>query len=154
MDIRSISVHIRYSKPLADGSHKTVEISAKGSLAPGEDWHKAEVALYHELGETMKYIFSGNGFGKPALTRPRKAPQYPCEARRDRSQSTGTPSTFAGSTRPRSRNTQRTDAHGGATDRETAGAGELDMARPYSGDCPTVGPPMVRPTCTERSFCR
>jgi hypothetical protein len=79
MDIRSISVHIRYSKPLADGSHKTVEISAKGSLAPGEDWHKAEVALYHELGETMKYIFSGNGFGKPALTGPGKPHNTPAK---------------------------------------------------------------------------
>jgi hypothetical protein len=64
MEIQSISVHIRYSKPLADGSYKTVELAAEGTIAPGEDWHEAEVALYHELGETMKYVFSGPGSGK------------------------------------------------------------------------------------------
>jgi hypothetical protein len=77
MDIQNISVHIRYSKPLADGSHKTVELAAQGTLNPGEDWHKAEVALYHELGETMKYVFSGNGSGKPALTGPGKPHNAP-----------------------------------------------------------------------------
>jgi hypothetical protein len=54
MDIQSISVHIRYSKQMPDTSFKTVELGAEGTLAPGEDWHKAEVPLYHELGETMK----------------------------------------------------------------------------------------------------
>jgi hypothetical protein len=83
MNIQNISVHIRYSKPLADGSYKTVELAAEGSLAPGEDWHKAEVALYHELGQAMKYVFSGNGSGKPALTgpgRPHNGPEKPIQA--------------------------------------------------------------------------
>jgi hypothetical protein len=65
MNIQNISVHIRYSKPLTGGSYKTVELAAEGTIAPDEDYHQAQVSLYHALGETMKYVFSGNGSGKP-----------------------------------------------------------------------------------------
>jgi hypothetical protein len=66
MEIQTITVHVRYSKPMTDGAFKTVELGAEASLSPGDDYHEAQVSLYHELGETMKYVFSGNGSGKPA----------------------------------------------------------------------------------------
>jgi hypothetical protein len=65
IDIQSISVHIRYSRPLPDGSFKTAEIGAEGNLAPGEDWHEAQVALYKELGMQLKAMFNSNGSGRP-----------------------------------------------------------------------------------------
>jgi hypothetical protein len=83
MNVQNISVHIRYSKPLADGSYKTVELAAEGTLAPDEDYHDAQVTLYHELGETMKYVFSGNGSSKPTLTgsgKPQNGPEKPVQA--------------------------------------------------------------------------
>jgi hypothetical protein len=49
---------------MGDGSFKTVEIEAEATLNPEEDYHEAQVALYHELGDTMNYVFSGNGAGK------------------------------------------------------------------------------------------
>jgi len=77
MDVTSITVHIRYSKSLADGSYKTVELGAERTLNPDEDYHEAQVALYHELGETMKYVFSGNGAGKSQNSPEKPAPPQP-----------------------------------------------------------------------------
>jgi hypothetical protein len=78
MNVNAISVHIRYSKPLADGSHKTVELAAEGTLAPGEDWHEAELSLYNELGQAMKQAFASNGSGK-AQNGPEKSAQAPAK---------------------------------------------------------------------------
>jgi hypothetical protein len=64
MDIQNISGHIRFSRPMADGAWKSVELGAEGTLSPGEEWNEAQVALYHELGATMKYVFSGTGSGR------------------------------------------------------------------------------------------
>jgi hypothetical protein len=79
MNVNNISVHIRYSKPLADGSYKTVELGAEGTLNPDEDYHDAQVALYHELGSTMKYVFSGNGAGKPQNDREKPVETAPSQ---------------------------------------------------------------------------
>jgi hypothetical protein len=68
MEVQTITVHVRYSKPMTDGAVKTVELGAEASLSPDEDYHEAQVALYHELGETMKYVFSSNGAGNPTST--------------------------------------------------------------------------------------
>jgi hypothetical protein len=76
MIINTVSVSIRYSKPMGDGSFKTVEIGAEATLNPDEDFHDAQVTLYHELGGTMKYVFSGNGSGK-AQPGPEKAVAAP-----------------------------------------------------------------------------
>jgi hypothetical protein len=64
MNVQTIRVNIRYSCAMADGAWKTVELGAEGALTPDEDYHQAQLALYHELGQTMKYVFSGNGSGK------------------------------------------------------------------------------------------
>jgi hypothetical protein len=65
MRATSISVKVRYSKPLADGSHKTVELFCEASLNNGEEaWQEAQTTLYRQLGEQMKYVWSGNSNGK------------------------------------------------------------------------------------------
>jgi hypothetical protein len=74
MKVNTISVNIRYSRQMPDGSHKTIELSAEGTMDPDEDRHKAQVTLYHELGKTMKYVFSGNGSGKAQI-----GPEKPVE---------------------------------------------------------------------------
>jgi hypothetical protein len=38
---------------MADGAWKTVELGAEGALTPDEDYHQAQLALYHELGQTI-----------------------------------------------------------------------------------------------------
>jgi hypothetical protein len=82
MDIQNISVHIRYSKPLADGSHKTVELGAEGTLAPGENWHEAELSLYNELGQAMKHAFASNGSSRAAQAGSGQAPAKKAPASR------------------------------------------------------------------------
>jgi hypothetical protein len=64
MRISTISVQVRYSKPMADGSHKTVELGVEGSLTDStEDWQEVQRDLYKDLGSQMRYAFSGNGTG-------------------------------------------------------------------------------------------
>lgn len=64
MKIDRITVNVRYSQGLAKGSFKTVELGAEGTLTPEEDYHEAQLSLYHELGETMKYVFASTSAGK------------------------------------------------------------------------------------------
>jgi hypothetical protein len=42
MDVQTISANVRYSKALAPGEHKTIELGAEASLDPGEDWGLAQ----------------------------------------------------------------------------------------------------------------
>ena len=53
MNVQTIRVNIRYSCAMADGAWKTVELGAEGALTPDEDYHQAQLALYHELGQTI-----------------------------------------------------------------------------------------------------
>jgi hypothetical protein len=72
MRVTSVNVNIRYSKLMADGSHKTVELGIEGSLTSSdEDWREVQTNLYRQLGEQMRYVFSGNGSGKVAQEPPR-----------------------------------------------------------------------------------
>jgi hypothetical protein len=72
MRVTVVSVNVRYSKPMADGSHKTVELSVESSLTSSdEDWHEVQRKIYAQLGEQMRYVFSGNGSGKVAQEPPR-----------------------------------------------------------------------------------
>jgi hypothetical protein len=65
MRINTVSVSVRYSKQMADGSFKTVELGCEGTLTSGdEDWYEVQAHLYHQLGDQMKQVFSGNGSGK------------------------------------------------------------------------------------------
>jgi hypothetical protein len=62
MRATSISVNVRYSKPMPDGSHKTVELGCEATLSSsGEDWQTEQQTLYKQLGEQMRYVFKGNG---------------------------------------------------------------------------------------------
>jgi hypothetical protein len=61
MNPTSVSVSIRYSKTMQDGSHKTVELSVEGTLSNNEPWKEAQVSIYKELGENMRYVFASNG---------------------------------------------------------------------------------------------
>jgi hypothetical protein len=67
MKITTISASVRYSKALGDGSHKTVELSAEATVN-GEDWHTAQAALYTELGQQLKALWSANGNGSQQAT--------------------------------------------------------------------------------------
>jgi hypothetical protein len=74
----SISVNVRYSKPLPDGSHKTVDLGCEATLtSSGEDWQTAQQELYRQLGEQMRQVFSTNGTGKPAQEQPGNTPASP-----------------------------------------------------------------------------
>ena len=63
MKITTISAHIRYSRPLGDGSYKTVELGAEATLTAEEPWTKAQANLYQELGQQLKALWSNNANG-------------------------------------------------------------------------------------------
>lgn len=59
MKATSISVNVRYSRPLPDGSYKTVELGCEATLtSSGEDWQIVQQDLYHQLGEQLRYVFA------------------------------------------------------------------------------------------------
>lgn len=65
MQVTSVSVNVRYSKQMADGSFKTIELGCEGTLnSSNDDWQEVQASLYHQLGDQMRYVFSGNGAGK------------------------------------------------------------------------------------------
>jgi hypothetical protein len=65
MQVTTVSVNVRYSRQMADGSFKTVELGCEGTLnSSDDDWQEVQANLYHQLGDKMKRIFSGNGSGK------------------------------------------------------------------------------------------
>jgi hypothetical protein len=63
MKVQTVSVNIRFSKTMADGAWKTVELGTEASLTPDEDYHAVQLSLYHELGETMKMAEPGTATG-------------------------------------------------------------------------------------------
>jgi hypothetical protein len=86
MRATSVSVNIRYSRPMADGSYKTVELGCEATLSSsGEDWQEAQATLYKQLGEQMRYVFNGSSNGKPVQKQPKAETPAPkpihwCEA--------------------------------------------------------------------------
>jgi hypothetical protein len=61
MKVHEISVNVRYSKPMADGSHKTVELAADASIGPEDDWQMSQALLYTQLAEQMRVLWKANG---------------------------------------------------------------------------------------------
>jgi hypothetical protein len=59
--VSSVSVNVRYSKQMVDGSFKTVELGTEGNLDPSEDWQEVQSDLYRQLGDQMRYVFNGSG---------------------------------------------------------------------------------------------
>jgi hypothetical protein len=65
MRVTTVSVNVRYSKPMGDGAHKTVELGIEGSLTDSsEDWCEVQRNIYAQLGDQLRYVFNGNGSGK------------------------------------------------------------------------------------------
>jgi hypothetical protein len=61
MRVTTVSVNVRYSKPMGDGSHKTVELGIEGSLTDNdEDWQEVQ----RNICDQLRYVFNGNGSGK------------------------------------------------------------------------------------------
>ena len=63
MKITTISASVRYSKPLGDGSYKTVELGAEATLTGQDIWTEAQASLYQELGQQLKALWSTNSNG-------------------------------------------------------------------------------------------
>ena len=63
MNVTTVSASARFSKALGDGVHKTVELSAEATVEYAEDWHQAQAALYQELGQQLKQLWTAKGNG-------------------------------------------------------------------------------------------
>jgi hypothetical protein len=61
MKVTTISVNVRYSKALAQGEHKTLELGLEAALDEGEDWANAQQALYSALTQQLRTVWSRNG---------------------------------------------------------------------------------------------
>ena len=63
MKITTISAHVRYSKPMGDGSYKTVELGAEATLTAQDKWTEAQASLYQELGHQLKALWTAKNGG-------------------------------------------------------------------------------------------
>lgn len=63
MKVTTVSASVRYSKPMGDGSYKTVELGAEATLTAEETWTKAQASLYQELGQQLKALWIANSNG-------------------------------------------------------------------------------------------
>jgi hypothetical protein len=61
MKVTEISVQVRYSKPLEDGSHKTLQVGVEASLDPEEDWAIAQQGLYSMVTQQLRTLWAKNG---------------------------------------------------------------------------------------------
>lgn len=61
MRVNTISASIRYSKPVGDGSFKTVELSADGTITPNENWQDAQSNLYDNLAGQLRLMWMKKG---------------------------------------------------------------------------------------------
>ncbi len=57
MKVERVCASVRYSKALGDGQHKTIELTAEGSVEARETWQTAQAYLYNELGKQMKELW-------------------------------------------------------------------------------------------------
>jgi hypothetical protein len=61
MKVQQISVNVRYSKALAQGEYKTVELGLEAALDEEEDWGLAQQGLYAALTTQLRMLWSKNG---------------------------------------------------------------------------------------------
>jgi hypothetical protein len=61
MQVTKVSARIRYSKPIGDGSFKTIEISAEGAIGHNENWQEAQSNLYDNLAGQLRHIWTKKG---------------------------------------------------------------------------------------------
>ena len=64
MNVTTVSACVKYSKKLDDGSHKTIELSAEGTLTAQEDWQTAQATLYGQLGQQLKALWAMKANGR------------------------------------------------------------------------------------------
>ena len=63
MKVTTITAHVRYSRPMGDGSYKTVELGAEAALTTQETWTEAQASLYTELGQQLKALWTAKSNG-------------------------------------------------------------------------------------------
>ena len=64
MKVTTVSANVRYSKALADGAWKSIELSAEASLDAKEEWQDAQAELYSQLGQQLKTLWATNSNGQ------------------------------------------------------------------------------------------
>jgi hypothetical protein len=57
MEVVKVSASVRYSRALAQGQHKTVELSAEASIDVGEDWVLGQQGLYSMLAQQLRSLW-------------------------------------------------------------------------------------------------
>ena len=76
MKITTVSASVRYSKPLGDGSYKTVELGAEATLTAEDIWIEAQASLYQELAHQLKSLWTSNSSGSADV---QPAPGHFCQ---------------------------------------------------------------------------
>ena len=84
MKVTTVSANIRYSRDSGHGAWKVVELGAEATVEQREKWTDAQGALYHQLGQQLKALWT-NG-QKPAQkpdeavddTKPTETPDHYC----------------------------------------------------------------------------
>jgi hypothetical protein len=74
MKVTGVSASIRYSKSLEPGEHKTMELTAEGSIESDDDWHQAQQGLYTSLTAQLRTLWGKNGVTE-------HAPRCLCDSR-------------------------------------------------------------------------
>lgn len=59
MYVDRVSACLKYSRQLAEGQYKTVELGAEAAIQPDEDWQKAQNELYQQLVAQLRTLFKG-----------------------------------------------------------------------------------------------
>lgn len=70
MKVDKVTVNVRYSRALAQGEHKTVELGVEASIDAREDWQAAQATLYSQLAQQFRELWQKNGTTPHALDVP------------------------------------------------------------------------------------
>jgi hypothetical protein len=66
MNVNKVTATVRYSQDSGKGAWKSLELGAEASINEKEDWMKAQVALYGQLAQQFKALWSANNGRTPA----------------------------------------------------------------------------------------
>ena len=58
MKVTTISASVRYSRAINTGEYKTIELCAEATLEPNETWTEAQAALYQDLGQQLRTLWT------------------------------------------------------------------------------------------------
>ena len=65
MQVTKVSASVRYSRALAQGEHKTVELSAEASVEEGEQWTLCQQGLFAQLSAQLREVWGWGQNGHP-----------------------------------------------------------------------------------------